>query len=190
MALAPMPHSCSIVSMVKLVPLKIEHLPVLSGWFRDEREIVQWGGTAVCFPLDATQVQAMIAEGRTRPLKRLCWMAQEGGVFAGHAQIAFDWRNGNVNLGRVAVAPEQRGRGLASLILAPVLDRAFDWPEIERVELNVFNWNKPAVKTYARLGFVHEGTRRASARVGTERWDTYVMGMLRSQWRPPHGPVD
>lgn len=175
--------------MITLTPLKIEHLPVLSGWFRDEREIVQWGGTAVCFPLDATQVQAMIVEGRTRPPTRLCWMAQEGGVFVGHAQIAFDWRNGNVTLGRVAVAPDQRGRGLAPLILAPVLDRAFDRPEIDRVQLNVFSWNKSAINTYVRLGFVHEETRRSSAKVGAERWDTYVMGLLRSQWKRPPEPV-
>ena len=55
---------------------------------------------------------------------------------------------------------------------------------IERLELNVFPFNAPAMRTYAKLGFVREGVRRSSARVGGERWDTVIMAILREDWRP------
>ncbi|WP_421579804.1 GNAT family N-acetyltransferase [Shinella sp. M31] len=48
---------------------------------------------------------------RPEPPVRLCWMAENGGAVVGHAQLDFDWRNGNVVPGRVAIAPGMRGRG-------------------------------------------------------------------------------
>lgn len=104
------------------------------------------------------------------------------GNMVGHAQLGFDWRNGIALLSRVAVAPEARGRGLASEMVRLVVGRAFDFQEIERVELNVYTWNEPAIRTYQRIGFQAEGVRRSSAHVAGERWDTAIMGLLRSEW--------
>ncbi len=168
--------------MLNLVPFTPEHFPILASWFASQSDVVQWGGPFVTYPLDAGQMQAMLAEGRRDPPARLCWMAAEGMQLAGHAQLAFDWRNGVGLIGRVAVAPEARGRGLAVPMLRLVLGEAFARPAIERVELNVYAWNTPAIRTYERLGFVTEGTRRSSVQVGGERWDTVMMGLLRPEW--------
>lgn len=144
-----------------------------------------WGGPDVRFPLDAPQLDAMVAEGGSKPPGRLCWMvdATGAGGIIGHAQLAFDWRNGNARLGRVAVAPPARGQRLARPMLTPVIGEAFAFPEIERVELNVYPFNAAAIRTYEALGFAHEGIRRSSVRVGQERWDTAHMGLLRAEWQ-------
>jgi RimJ/RimL family protein N-acetyltransferase len=68
-------------------------------------------------------------------------------------------------------------------MLGQVVDRAFAFDGIERLELNVFSFNTPAIRAYERLGFVKEGVRRSSTRVGPERWDTVMMGLLRSEYR-------
>jgi RimJ/RimL family protein N-acetyltransferase len=65
------------------------------------------------------------------------------------------------------------------------LRSALEFDEVHRVELNVYSWNAPAIKTYLKLGFKHEGTRRSSALVGNERWDTAIMGLLRREWEGP-----
>jgi len=109
-------------------------------------------------------------------------MAAEDGGLVGHAQLGLNWRHGLAALSRVGLAPAARGRGLAVPMLRLVVERAFAWPEIERVELNVYTWNMPAIRAYARLGFVHEGVRRSSVKVGPERWDTAIMGLLRAEW--------
>jgi len=67
-------------------------------------------------------------------------------------------------------------------MVAHVIDIAFAQPGIERVELNVYPWNVPARRTYERLGFVEEGVRRSSTRVGDERWDVIIMGILKSEF--------
>jgi RimJ/RimL family protein N-acetyltransferase len=164
-----------------LVPFTADHFPTLAAWFASEREVVQWGGRGVRFPLDDEQLRAMTDEALAQPATRLCWMARRDSELVGHVQLALDWRHGNALIGRVAIAPERRGRGLAAPMLELVLAEAFSIETIERVELNVYTWNAPAIATYERLGFQTEGIRRSSTRVGNERWDTAMMSLLRSE---------
>ncbi|QAY79690.1 N-acetyltransferase [Sphingosinicella sp. BN140058] len=168
--------------MPKLIPFAIEHFEILSSWFDCEADLVRWGGPSLRFPLAADQLQAMIDEGEGPRPERLCWMAAFGDTMVGHAQLVFDWRNDSARLARVAIAPQTRGQGLAAPMLRIVVARAFSFPELQRLELNVYANNVPAIRAYRRLGFVAEGTRRASTRVGNERWDTALMAMLRPEW--------
>jgi RimJ/RimL family protein N-acetyltransferase len=168
--------------MPQLIPFGPEHFTVLSDWFASQADVVQWGGPLLSFPLTDEQLWAMLAEADTVPPTRLCWMAEHNGTLVGHAQLGFDWRNGNALLARVAIAPRARGRGLAGPMLRLVLEEAFARPEIERLELNVYAWNTPAIRSYERLGFKAEGVRRSSALVNGERWDTAIMGLLRHEW--------
>ena len=167
---------------VKLVPFSASHFATLAGWFDSEAEVVQWAGPGLSYPLDPLQLAAIVAEGEADPPRRLAWMAEAGDEWVGHAQLWIDWPNGNAVLSRVAVAPAARGRGLAAPMLRQVVDRAFELAAIERLELNVYSFNEPARRTYQRLGFVTEGVRRASTRVGHERWDTVIMAQLRPEW--------
>jgi RimJ/RimL family protein N-acetyltransferase len=166
-----------------LVSFTAAHFATLAGWFASDREVVQWGGGAVRFPLDDEQLQAMTDESLTEPATRWCWMAQRDGELVGHAQLALDWRHGNALIGRVAIAPRRRGQGLAVPMLELVLAEAFSIDVMERVELNVYTWNAQAIATYERLGFQTEGVRRSCTRVGNERWDAATMSLLRAERR-------
>jgi RimJ/RimL family protein N-acetyltransferase len=121
----------------------------------------------------------MLEEGYSDPPLRRCWMAEHKNQLVGHVQLAFDWRNGNATLGRVAIDPGRRGQGLAAPMVQLAMIEAFSWPQIERLELNVYTFNQTAIQVYNKLGFVLEGTRRSSTRVGNERWDTSIMAILR-----------
>ena len=167
-----------------LIPFTPGYFSTLAGWFPTEAALVQWGGPKLRFPLDFFQMQAMLAGAASNPPTRQCWMAAQAPLLIGHAQVAFDWRNGNATLGRVAVAPALRGQRYAVPMLRLVIAEAFRHPRIMRLELNVYPFNSPAIRTYERLEFVYEGTRRSSAVVGEERWDTMIMAILRSDYRP------
>jgi RimJ/RimL family protein N-acetyltransferase len=169
--------------MINLAPFTEAHFDTLIGWFSTEAEAVQWAGATVTFPLDHEQLQLMLSQTRQQPMQRLAWMAMVGDRPVGHVQLAFDWRNGIGRLARVGIAPIERGRGYSGTMLGQVVDRAFAFDGIERLELNVFSFNTPAIRAYERLGFVKEGVRRSSTRVGAERWDTVMMGLLRSEYR-------
>ena len=128
--------------------------------------MVQWAATAVRYPLDDGQLGAMLRLGEPDPPERLCWMAVDDGDLVGHAQLAYDWRNGSARIGRVAIAPAFRGHGLAKPMLRLIMAEAFANPAIERLELYAIAFNTHAVRIYESLGFVHEGEARAALRIG------------------------
>ena len=169
---------------MRLVPFGREHFQELAGWFGSERDVVQWGGTGVRFPLDDEQLGAMLRLGEPAPPERRCWMAADAGDLVGHAQLAYDWRNGSARIGRVAIAPAFRGRGLAKPMLRLIMAEAFAIPAIERLELYAIAYNTPAIRIYESLGFVHEGEARAAILIGKERFGNLTMSMLRSEYRP------
>ena len=153
----------------------------LCGWFVDERSLIQWGGPEVRSPLDHAQLRAMLAEGEGDHPRRWLFSGQIGTSLIGHAQVALDWRHGVARLGRIAICPDCRGRGLGAPFLRSVLDRVWRAPEFERVELHVYTFNAPAIRLYRTLGFVKEGVRRSAVNVGTARWDTAMYGLLRRE---------
>lgn len=98
---------------------------------------------------------------------------------AGTFQIRLDREQGCAVLTCVAVAPSLRGSGLARPLVSSAISLAFGEAGIERLELRVFTFNAPAIRTYRGLGFVEEGVLRAAVRVGEARWDLMVMSLLR-----------
>lgn len=170
---------------MQLIPFNTDHFSTLASWFSNEADVVQWGGPLMRYPLDAPQLQALLDECQSDPPRRMCWMAVDGDQLIGHVELGLDWRNGNAVVQRVAITPAFRGRGLAVPMLRLLMEQAFAFPQIVRLELNVYTFNVPAVKTYEKLGFLHEGTRRSSTLVGNERWDTAVMAVLRDEYQSP-----
>jgi RimJ/RimL family protein N-acetyltransferase len=167
---------------MELVPFTPAHFPTLASWFPTEADLIQWGGSKLRFPLDDAQMYAMLATTTGDLPDHRSWIALHQGSIVGHAQLRFDWKNGVATLARVATAPAFRGRKLAVPMLNLVIAEAFSHPQLMRVELNVYAFNQPAIRTYQRLGFILEGTRRSSVAVGEERWDTSMMAMLRSEY--------
>ncbi|NRP72537.1 Acetyltransferase [Ensifer psoraleae] len=157
-----------------------DHARDLPSWFPTLQSLIQWGGPDVRFPLDKRQIEAMVAETAGSEPKRWIFSCVARGAVAGHAQVALDWRNGVARLARIAVNPLFRGQGLARPFLRLVVQRVFAAPAFERLELNVYTFNSAAIRTYLSLGFIEEGVRRSSVKVGDERWDTAMYGLLRS----------
>lgn len=168
--------------MLTLSPFTSAHFSVLADWFQTHPQVVQWGGSLVSYPLNDKHFLSMLEDTQSTPPKRLCWMVLQNGISVGHAQLAFEWNDGNARLGRVVIAPSERGKGLARPMVNMLIEQAFAMPGIERLELNVYTFNVGAIHIYKSLGFTLEGVRRSSTRAGDERWDTGMMGLLRSDW--------
>lgn len=152
----------------------------LGAWFPTPEALTQWSGPGLSFPLDAAQLAEMRASTLDVPPARWMFTGVVDGDLAGHAQVALDWDNGVGRLSRVAINPRFRGQGLAQPFLERIIEQFFADVRFERLELNVYTFNTAAIRTYLKLGFIEEGVRRSSARVGDIRWDTALYGMLRS----------
>ena len=93
-----------------------------------------------------------------------------------------DLVNGSAGLGISIGAAADRGRGHGSDMIRALLDFAFGQLRLERIWLDVYDFNGDARRVYARAGFVDEGvSRQAIFREGEFR-DLYRMAILREEW--------
>lgn len=80
-----------------------------------------------------------------------------------------------------------RGQGYGGEAIGLLLDYAFDELGVYRVGLTVMAYNAPAIRTYERVGFVHEGTRRGAVWREGARHDLHFYGILRDEWLAKRG---
>ncbi|GAC1342077.1 MAG: GNAT family protein [Acetobacteraceae bacterium] len=159
-------------------PFEPADAATLAHWFPDLAAATTWAGPAALFPVDAAQLARMHAD----PVRTL-WTVTRAGRIAGHFQLAHDRRCRLVRLGRVALAPELRGQGLARELVRLAVDLAFGGdPDLHRIELHVYENNIAARAAYTKAGFQLEGVLRENIPVGDELWSTAVMALLRREW--------
>jgi len=93
-----------------------------------------------------------------------------------------DLVNGSAGLGISIGAAADRGQGHGSDMLRALLGFAFGSLRLERVWLEVYDFNPRARGVYERVGFVHEGvSRHAIFRENAYR-DVHRMAILRDEW--------
>ena len=94
-----------------------------------------------------------------------------------------DYVDGNAGMGIGIGEKALWGKGLGTDALLALLDFGFGELRMERIWLEVFDFNPRARRSYEKCGFVLEGTlRRAKHRRG-EFHDIHVMAILRHEWQ-------
>lgn len=100
----------------------------------------------------------------------------------------FNWHAGHCWVGIGLGEPEFWGKGYGSDAMNIILRFAFRELNLNRVNLNVFEYNPRAIRSYEKVGFKHEGVVRDwMAREG-KRWDVVFMGILRREWEALQPP--
>ena len=77
---------------------------------------------------------------------------------------------------------EYWGKGYGSDAMRVILRYAFTELNLHRVSLNVFEYNPRAIRSYEKVGFIHEGRARGVLHRAGRRWDLLYMGILRAEW--------
>jgi RimJ/RimL family protein N-acetyltransferase len=73
------------------------------------------------------------------------------------------------------VREEHRGRGIASKLIASLIDTARDILEVEQIQLTVSTRNEASYALYLRLGFTVYGTESRAMKVDHSYVDEYLM---------------
>jgi RimJ/RimL family protein N-acetyltransferase len=85
----------------------------------------------------------------------------------------------------VAIALGERkywGNGYGTDAMRIMLRYAFNEVNLRSVGLIVFEYNPRAVRSYEKIGFVHEGCIRGAMLREGRRWNWLYMGLLREEW--------
>ena len=94
-----------------------------------------------------------------------------------------DWKNRYTWLGISITAPDDWGKGYGTDAVNVMLRYAFYELNLHRVELGVFDYNPRAIRSYEKLGFVHEGVERQKMFRDGHYRDVYRMAILRHEWQ-------
>ncbi|WP_167133420.1 GNAT family N-acetyltransferase [Paramicrobacterium chengjingii] len=117
-------------------------------WVPDAEALYLFTGPRLKWPLTATQLADM---------EQICgfsaWVMVEAetATLVGHFDLMLNGHEARV--GRILIAPEMRGRGLARVLLRSVTERARELGA-SRLVLNVIVGNEPAIRAYESAGFV------------------------------------
>ena len=78
--------------------------------------------------------------------------------------------------------PTDWDKGYGSQATRLMIDLAFETMNLNRVMLDVYEFNERGIHAYEKLGFQREGVLRQHHYWGGRYWDTIVMSILRSEW--------
>ena len=169
---------------VYLRPAERSDLPLFVSWLND------WG-TSRTLGLVAPMSLPMEEEWFERAVKgqgkdgyhfTACLLADDRPIGT-VGLFDLDLRNGSAGLGISIGRAEDRGKGHGTDMLRALLGFGFGQLRLERIWLDVYDFNPGARHVYERVGFVFEGTRRhAIFREGAYR-DVHNMAILADEWR-------
>lgn len=83
---------------------------------------------------------------------------------------------------RILIGAAGQGRGLGTEAGRLVIDYAFSRLPLHRIGLEVYSFNPRARRSYQKIGFVHEGSKRDALLFDGQWFDAEVMAILFSDW--------
>jgi len=168
---------------VRLRSIEREDLPTFVRWFNDP-EVRQY--LMMYEPMSMAKEERWFEEMLER---------KNDFVFAIEAQIGEQWVPiGNVGLHRIdwknrtavfGIALGEKaywGQGFGTDATRTMLRFAFEELNLHRVELEVFDFNSRAMRSYEKAGFRHEGTRRQALFRQGRYHDVHLMSILQSEY--------
>jgi RimJ/RimL family protein N-acetyltransferase len=96
---------------------------------------------------------------------------------------AIDWRNRHACFG-IALAKAEWGKGYGREATAMLVRHAFETLNLNRVWLQVYEYNQRGLRAYEKVGFKKEGVLRQDNFREGRYWDTIIMAILREEWHP------
>jgi len=159
--------------MVKLVPFEKDDFETLISWIDNEEFLTQFAGSVVFkYPLTKEQLVTYISDDKRFAFKVIEVKTNE---IIGHAEI-YLVKPDIARLCRILIGREEyRGKGIGEKIIQQLKDYSFDRFDVEIVELNVYDWNTPAIKCYEKAGFIINPTQTATTEVNGKVWTAINM---------------
>ncbi|MXO81399.1 GNAT family N-acetyltransferase, partial [Paenibacillus sp. OT2-17] len=94
-----------------------------------------------------------------------------------------EWNNRSGQLAIGIGNTDYRGKGFGAEAVGLILRYAFYELNLNRVGLDVIEYNTQAIRTYEKAGFQLEGRVRSAVLRDGNSYDRIMMGILYSEWR-------
>ncbi len=161
--------------MIELKPFSKNDFKTFKSWIHDEEGLIQFGGEMFVFPVTDEQLENYIHKKDIEPLK-VVW--KETGETIGHCEL--NYQDGNKRLSRILIGESKwRGKKIGEQIVLQMVELFFEDETTKKVDLNVFDWNKGAIKCYENVGFEIKHDKTTLMKVGNKTWTRLNMELER-----------
>ena len=151
--------------MISLENFSENDFEKLISWITSEEELIQFAGSIFNFPLTKEQLEKYIKIPEVNAYKLIY-----NNIHIGHAEINFT-KNNPPKLCRILIGDKNfRGKGLCQQIVNALLNICKEKFNSNVVELNVFDWNKGAIRCYEKVGFQFNREKQKETFVGNKKW--------------------
>lgn len=165
---------------VKLTATRAEDIQVMALWMEDS-EYLRNVDTDIAMPMSEKQMESEPEPNHQEAYFRLRTL--EDDELIGFVSIhSIEWNN---RIGVLAIGigdASNRNRGYGTDALKLILRYAFHELNLNRVGLDVIEYNVKGIHVYEKVGFQHEGRVRAAVHRDGKTYDRLMMGILRSEW--------
>jgi len=164
--------------MIQLVPFTRDDFADLISWTDSPETLMQYAGPIYSFPLTEEQLMAALADAQ-----RMFYTVVETATARriGHAEIYKGTEKAFlccIYIGNKAF----RNRGLGYEVVSRLLEIVFIDLGYRRAELNVFDWNEPAIRCYRKAGFKPDPAKEGVRKIGEQSWRVINMYLRKSTW--------
>ena len=161
----------------------------------DAESFARWSRDSEYYRLDTTDPARMWSPRQTREFMdkddqaehpnsiSLAIRTLDGDQVIGFIALdGIEWTHGDAWVGIGIGDRAFWGRGYGADAMRVMLRYAFVELNLFRVSLNVFEYNRRAIRSYEKCGFTVEGRLRAWIHRDGRLWDLIFMGILREEW--------
>jgi RimJ/RimL family protein N-acetyltransferase len=169
---------------IKLQEFTKEDFPKLISWIHSAEFMKQWCGTTFHYPLDVPQLEQYVQGTKEIPQLRRVYKSVNTDIGQHIGNITLELKNKVENAAAVTCViigeEKYRGMGIGRIMVREVLNTAFNELNFESVYLNVYDFNKAAVKCYKNSGFT-KASQNESEYAGKKAVNN-MMIIRRDEW--------
>ncbi len=170
---------------VRLRSIERSDIPRFVAWLNDPQVT---RGLLLALPLSSVDEEKWFDSMQARPMEEhqlaIEVMTPGGWVHVGNCGFHnLDWRNRSGEVGLFIGEKQMWGQGYGSDVMRLLLRHGFNTLNLNRIYLHVFENNPGAIRSYEKVGFVHEGRLRQDVYKEGQYLDVLIMSVLRAEWQ-------
>ena len=164
--------------MIKLSPFEQPDFERFKSWIVSEELLAQFAGSIFNYPVTDEQLWEYSNDSRRIPFKVVSTKTDD---ILGHCELNFE--HALPRLSRILIADQtNRSKGIGKLVVHQMLEKLFIDKAFESADLNVFDWNKAAIRCYQQIGFVIAPETTFRQNTNGEIWTVLNMTISKQQW--------
>ncbi|MBS4174101.1 GNAT family protein [Bacillus sp. FJAT-49736] len=165
---------------VKLTAVREEDAEVMIYWMEDA-EYLRNVDTEYAYPKTKEQLVTDEKISANEVYFRIRTISDD--TLIGFVSIhSMEWNN-RTGILAVGIGDSKfRNKGYGTESIKLILQYAFNELNLDRIGLEVIEYNKGGIKAYQKVGFQPEGRKRSMVYRDGKRYDVIMMGILRDEW--------